>query len=116
MEKRPKPLTEEEAEIELLDEGFFELDNIFFNALGPDMAEELKPDFKQYMEIQAELRKTPEVGHSLEDLEKKFPNNRWIKYLKSILTQMSSSEKFTKKGQEGFRLDVEKRIKGEDIN
>jgi hypothetical protein len=86
------------------------------------MARQLKPDFDELIKVETEMaQKNPKGDYSINDIKKKIPNNRWIKFVKQIVSRMVFNEKelgeeATEDEKNEFNVTVEKRMKGKDIN
>src|ERR1035437_367472 len=125
-EPKPKKIkSKEEAALELVAEFEFSFYHAMFSDLkqsDPDIARQLKPDFDELIKVETEMaQKHPKGDYSINDIKKKIPNNRWIKFVKQIVSRMVFNEKelgeeATEDEKNEFNVTVEKRMKGKDIN
>ncbi len=121
--KNKKPLTEQEAGVQLVDEIFFEYCHSIFTELeviNPTRAAGLKSDFEEYMRILAEIMKNDPQGNlsAFKEIQQRIPNNGWtqfMNYMKDAMLATPRKESLDIESED-FANDVEKRMKGEDIN
>ena len=125
MDKPPKKkesITEQEAGVQLVREIFFEFCHNLFLELentNPAKAAELRPDFDQYIKVLTEVIINDPKGESKlsKAVQQIIPNNGWTQFMNTVMTHAPFRKKEIPQADlEEFRKDVEKRMKGEDIN
>jgi len=125
-EQAPKPkskLTREEAEIRALNDATlsFQLRLLdFLQKENPALAAKLKPEFEEYVLVEKEVAKeNPTGNYSVKDIRLKIPNNGWLKFIEMIVKQIPASsitQQEKEEAQRQFQKEVDKKMRGQDIN